>query len=146
MRQFIRHSTDIPIFLSVVSTAVDIPSDHVNSFNAHSRCAMIDVSVGGIACRVSKTLTVGQRVEVYIPSVTPCYRDCGEVMWCKPCGQGFEVGVCFVDGIEAYKSRMVQQVCQIEYYKEIVFEREGRLIDSAQASAEWIQKSVSNDA
>lgn len=139
MRQFIRHPTDIPIFLSAVSSIADTAVNDDDS-NAFENCSMTNVSAGGMACEVSKAIAVGQRVDVCIPSVKPRYTGRGEVVWCRPCEQGFEVGVYFVDNTEAYKSRMVQQVCQIEHYKNIVFEREGRLIDSGQAATEWIQK------
>lgn len=137
MRQFLRHPTDILIYLSSSSAKVGVAAIEAKSLDD---CAMTDVSVGGMACEVSKPLAVGQQVDICIPSVKPCYRGHGEVVWCQPCEQGFEVGVRFVDNEEAYKSRMVQQVCQIEYYKNIVFEREGRLIDSEQAALEWIEK------
>jgi hypothetical protein len=41
---------------------------------------------------------------------------------------------------------MVQQVCQIEHYKNIVYEREGRILDGNEAAAEWIQKHAADFA
>ena len=130
MRQFVRHPTDIPIDVRVA----EMPSlDNMD-------CAMTSVSQGGLSCEVDTELAVGSLVNIDIPSVSPPYHGTAEVVWCEPCGNHFEVGVRFTNHEEAYKSRMVQQVCQIEHYKNLVFEQEGRILDGNQAAAEWIQK------
>lgn len=139
MRQFIRHPTDIPIYLSVAAAPSGVAPADID-LNTPSDCAMTDLSVGGMACEITGPIAIGQCVDIFIPSVKPRYTGHGEVVWCKPRGQGFDVGVRFIDNEEAYKSRMVQQICQIEHYKNIVFEREGRLLDGDQAAAEWIEK------
>ena len=128
MRRFIRHPTDIPIALKVMNAATD--------GNSYSK----DISMGGIACRITEEIGVGSEVVVQIDSVAPTYSGKGQVVWCKPCGSTYEVGVSFDDTDEAFKSRMVQQVCQIEQYKKFVLESEGRELDSNQAAAEWIKK------
>lgn len=133
MRRYVRHPTDIPIFVRAVETRPLSPPD----------CSMTSVSQGGFSCRVDNEISVGCRVDIDIPSVSPSYHGTGEVVWCKPRGRGFEIGVRFTDSEEAFKSRMVQQVCQIEHYKNLVFEREGRVIDGNQAASEWIDKYAS---
>ena len=142
MRQFTRHPTDIPIFLSLSDSMAEPSTDSVVEAESvcANDCSMTDVSLGGMACEVPAELQVGALVDVNIPSVQPCYTGHGEVVWCKRCMQGFEVGIRFVDTEEAYKSRMVQQVCQIEHYKNQVFEQEGRLLDTNEAAAEWVEK------
>jgi c-di-GMP-binding flagellar brake protein YcgR len=129
MRQFTRHPTDIPISVTPC----------INK-TARSRCDMIDVSVGGMACLVDQDFAIGSIVNVDIEAVTPVYHGQAEVIWCRPVRQRYEVGLRFVNTAEAYKSRMVQQVCQIEHYKNMIFEREGRLLDSNEAAYEWIAK------
>lgn len=126
MRQFARHPTDIPIDVTVSSRI--------------SGCSMTDVSQSGLSCKVSNPVNVGSTVNVDIPSVYPPYHSNAEVMWCSHCGDHYEVGLQFLDQDDAFKARMVQQVCQIEDYKNIIFEREGRLLDSNEAAVEWIQK------
>ncbi|HEB28536.1 MAG TPA: PilZ domain-containing protein [Porticoccus sp.] len=130
MRRFIRHPTDIPIDVKVAANLDD----------AESSCYMTTVSQGGLSCEVASRVRVGSTVDIDILSVSPPYHGTGEIMWCRAIGSHFEVGVRFTNLEEAFKARMVQQVCQIEHYKNIVFEREGRLLDGDQAAAEWIEK------
>lgn len=131
MRRFVRHPTDIPIAVRSLQTDAPVDGD---------TCTMLDVSQGGLACEVAQSFAVGSLVEIHIASVWPEYKGRGEVVWCAAKADRFEIGVAFTDHGEAYKSRMVQQVCQIEHYKNIVFEREGRVLDGDQAAAEWIEK------
>ena len=126
MRRFVRHPTDIPIAVTVTG--------------GPSGCSMISVSKGGLSCEVPSKVPVGSTVNVDIPSVSPPYHGNAEVRWCRCCGDHYELGLQFTDQEEAFKARMVQQVCQIEMYKMQVLERDGRLLDGEQAAAEWIEK------
>ncbi len=130
MRRFVRHPTDIPIDVTVSAI----------SPQQESECCMTTVSQGGLSVEVEKKVKVGCRVDIDIPSVSPPYHGSGEVMWCKVKGDHFEVGVHFSGAEEAFRSRMVQQVCQIEHYKNMIFEKEGRSINGEEAAAEWISK------
>ncbi len=130
MRRFVRHPTDIPIIVQ--------PSAYQPERTQES--VMSNVSLGGLSCEVDAELVVGCKVDINIPFLASGYRGCGEVVWCRRRGNRYEVGVRFTDSEEAYKSRMIQQVCQIEHYKKWVLEQEGRQLDGNQAAAEWIEK------
>lgn len=133
MRQYIRHPADVPIHISLE------PNGH--AFEAlNIRGGMVDISQGGIACEVKAPIKVGCLVNVDIDSVSPKYHGLGKVVWCVEKMGSYEVGVCFLDQEEAFRSRMVQQICQIEVYKNMIYEREGRLLDGDEAATEWIQK------
>lgn len=129
MRRFVRHPSDIPIAIRATRAQPDGGGGY-----------MTNVGQGGLACEVDDELRVGCLVDIDILSVNPPYHGSGEVVWCRPREGHFEVGVRFTSHEEAYKSRMVQQVCQIEHYKNLVFEQEGRILDGNQAAAEWIDK------
>lgn len=130
MRHFVRHPTDVPINIQVATLQAQSESD----------CCMTTVSQGGLSCEVVHRVKVGCKVDVAIPSVSPPYNGSGEVMWCRCKGDHFEIGICFTNKEEAFKSRMVQQLCQIEHYKNQIFEKEGRIIDGELAAREWIEK------
>ncbi len=130
MRRFVRHPTDIPIDISVICVGQ----------HEDIHCAMTDVSQGGLSCLVDHAVSVGSFVDVCIHSVSPEYHGQGQVVWCHSENDQYEIGVKFASTNEAFKARMVQQVCQIEHYKNIIYEREGRLLDGNQAAAEWIAK------
>jgi Tfp pilus assembly protein PilZ len=130
MRKFVRNSTDVPIDLEVQSIEPKVISD----------CKMTSISFGGLSCEIDDKLMVGSKLNVSIPSVSPPYHGDGDVVWCKPTEVGYEIGVRFTHFDETTTSRMVQQVCQIEHYKNIVFDREGKLLDGKQAAEQWMDK------
>lgn len=130
MRRFVRHPTDIPIHISAATIQP----------NGTIEYQMTTVSQGGLSCDVDREFATGCLVDIHIPSVTPPYHGLGEVVWCRSKGDSFEIGLRFTNREEAFKSRMVQQVCQIEHYKNMVFEQEGRVLDGNQAANEWIAK------
>lgn len=134
MRHFVRHPTDIPIEVTVSAV----------SAQRESHCCMTTVSEGGLSVEVDRKLTAGCKVNIAIPSVSPPYHGAGEVVWCRANNDRFEIGVYFSDKEEAFRSRMVQQVCQIEHYKNMIFERDGRTINGEEAAAEWIAKYAAN--
>ena len=130
MRRYVRHPSDIPIDIEVCSEA---------QLRDTGGC-LTTVSLGGMSCEVPFRVAVGSTVNIDIPSVSPPYRGVGEVVWCREKGEHFLLGVEFSDTEEAFKSRMVQQLCQIEDYKNRVLRKEGRVLDGDQAAAEWIAK------
>ena len=50
------------------------------------------------------------------------------------------MGVQFLDATDAFRARMVEQVCTIERYRTQVREQEGRELSAHEAAAEWIGK------
>ena len=52
---------------------------------------------------------------------------------------GFEVGIEF-NAQEAFKSKMVEQLCQIEEYRQLMLREQGREIDGEEAAREWISR------
>ncbi len=128
MRKYLRHPSDIPISVASVDAG---PCCSTNLQN---------LSMGGICCEVDKFIASGTEIVVNIPLVKPCYEGHGVVVWCRREDDHFELGIRFDEAQEAFKSRMVSQVCQIEHYKKQVRENEGRELDGEQAAKEWICK------
>jgi hypothetical protein len=127
MRRYVRHPSTIPIELSV------------DRQRSGTSTQLQNVGAGGIACAVEKPLPVGSTVQLRIPLVWPEYKGCGVVVWCRQQASigGFEVGIEF-DAQEAFKSKMVEQLCQIEEYRQQVLNDQGRALDGEQAAREWI--------
>lgn len=126
MRQFIRHPAEIPIEVR--------REDH--PLQAASR--MRNVSLGGLAFGSKQRLDPGTVVEVEIPFVMPGFKTTARVVWCNPRGGAFELGVEFLDAEDAFRGRMVEQVCHIEEYRRAVARDEGRTLSTEEAAAEWI--------
>jgi hypothetical protein len=131
MRQFIRHPADIPIEV--------FAHDQL----AHARRHVYNVSLGGLAFQSDRAIDLGVIVEVRIPFVRPTFETKARVVWCHARETGYELGAEFLDPEDAFRGRMVEQLCYIENYKKTVFQTEGRLLTAEEAAMEWIGKYAS---
>ena len=127
-RQFIRHTVDVPLEVRTVRE------------NGTHQEQGVNVSYGGLAFTSDVCLDVGEIVELRIPTVKPPFEARARVAWCRPEEDHFLVGAEFLDANDAFRSRMVQQVCAIENYRREVEQREGRILTTREAAAEWIAR------
>ena len=128
MRKFIRHPSDIPIdFL-------------IKELSVKDRKYLNDISFGGLSFRSRAAVQVSAIIVITIPFLRPEFQCQAIVKWCHRRGDAFDVGVAFDDQEEAFKTRMVEQICHIEHYKREVLEQEGRALSGEEAAAEWIKR------
>ncbi len=125
-REFIRHTVQVPIEVHTVDGAVEEES--------------VNVSHGGLAFCTETCPPAGEIIELKIPSVDPPFSARGRVAWCRREGKEYLVGVAFLDASDAFRARMVQQVCSIEQYRLEVEAEEGRRLTTPEAAAEWISR------
>ncbi|HET8711247.1 MAG TPA: PilZ domain-containing protein [Spongiibacteraceae bacterium] len=125
MRKFVRHPSSIPIELAV---------ERVSNPRTPELC---NISNGGFACAVDEPIPVGAAIQLRIPMIWPDYRGCGVVVWCHPTPPRYEVGIEFRMQ-DLFKTKMIEQLCQIEHYRRQVMSDEGRDLDGEQAAQEWI--------
>lgn len=127
-RKFIRHTVGVPIEVRPVDGSSARLQESVN------------VSAGGLSF-VSETDFAPETVLlVRIPEVDPPFEAHARVAWSRSEGEGFCIGVQFLDASDAFRARMVEQVCSIERYRREVEEDEGRTLSAPDAAAEWIRK------
>lgn len=126
-REYIRHTADVPIQVRTVDGAAAVGTGR-------------NVSHGGLAFTSELCPADGATIEIAIPDVDPPFQAHARVAWCRPEEDAFLVGVQFLDATDAFRARMVEQVCTIERYRQQVREREGRELTSHEAAAEWIGK------
>ncbi|CAA0082472.1 PilZ domain-containing protein [Zhongshania aliphaticivorans] len=127
MREFIRHVNEIPVAVKVTG-------------ETGSRCGHLrDVSVAGLAFDVARRIKVGSKLNFYVPALSDESVGRGRVVWCRPLQASFRLGLEFDQGCDAYRARVVEQLCLIEHYRQEVKLNEGRDIDAEQAAAEWIE-------
>jgi PilZ domain len=126
MRSFIRHDTDLPIEVKV------------ESHSPRSE-ALRNVSQGGLSFRHHAALPVGAEVRVAIAVAGSGFEAPCRVVWCQPEGEAWQVGVVFVEPEDLFRARMIEQVCQIEQYRE-EHQRSGRQLSGQEAALEWIGK------
>ncbi len=134
-RDYIRHPSGIPIKV--------VPQSNPKQMNLQ----LNNVSVGGLCFDTPDYLSIGGVVKVTINSVKPVFKVKGIVQWCDPKPKdaeggstGYTVGIEFVSPNDAFRVRMVEQVCHIEQYKKEIKESEGRRLTSQKAAIEWIAK------
>ena len=132
VRQFIRHPTDVAIEISAGSQL-----DHALR---HSR----NVGIGGLAFESDQAIEIGMIIELRIPLVHPPFETTARVVWCQATAGGWELGVEFLHADDAFRARMVEQICHIEDYRKGVQRSEGRELTAEQAAMEWIGKDAAN--
>jgi hypothetical protein len=126
-RQFIRHPTEIP---------VEVRPAEGGGTQTRAR----NLSLGGLSLHADSALTLGSVVNVRIASVDPIFETRARVVWCRPAAQGFDLGVAFLDAQDAFRARMVEQVCHIESYRRALIANEGRTLTPEAAAREWIAR------
>jgi hypothetical protein len=125
-RRFIRHPAEIPL--------------EVLDHGPLGRLLLSNVSEGGLCFLSGRPFALGAAVRLRIASVQPRFEAEARVTWCRAVEDGFEVGAQFLDDADAFRARMVEQVCHIERYRREVREREGRDLDGGAAAREWIDR------
>ncbi|MHB1170205.1 MAG: PilZ domain-containing protein [Longimicrobiales bacterium] len=126
-RRFIRHTADVPIEVSTV--AGQPPHRHTG----------VNVSIGGLSFLSDEDLDVGTLVDIRIDSVQPPFSARARVVWARREGDACHVGVQFLDDNDAFRARMVEQVCAIEQYRKQLAEQ-GRTLTREDAAREWIER------
>ncbi len=128
MRRYTRHPASIPIEVKARSDL------------KHGTHNVVNLGIGGLAFRSDREFAQGEPVEIRIPFVQPPFGAQARVCWCKPHGDGFELGVEFLNQDDAYMARMVEQVCHIDNYRKAILRSEGRELSPDEAAREWIAK------
>lgn len=128
MRQFIRHPTEVTIEVSA--------GEQLDHALRHSR----NVGIGGLAFQSDQAIEAGMIIDLRIPLVRPPFETSARVVWCRATDAGWELGVEFLDPDDAFRARMVEQICHIEDYRNGVQRSEGRTLSVDQAAMEWIGK------
>lgn len=125
-RQFYRHPVDIPIQI--------FPQNELSE-----DAPMSDLSEGGLAFHTNVFIESGKVLRIRIPYVDPAFDAECVVRWQRVFGDGdgFEVGVMFLDEETAFRIKMVQQVCHIKNYQKQQL-KAGRELDFSEAANEWI--------
>ena len=127
-RAFIRHTAGVPIEVRAVPGSAARTQQSVN------------VSVGGLSFVSDEDLEPGSTVGIRITEVDPPFEANARVVWSTPEDGRYCIGAQFLDSSDAFRARMVEQVCSIERYRREVEEREGRVLTAQEAASEWIGK------
>lgn len=130
MRKYLRHPSAVPIRYTLLDGNSEANTDNT----------LKNVSGGGLSFHASEPLEVGTVIRVAIRVKIPPFEADATVIWCNKVGGEYEIGVRFLHNKNDFVLRMVQQVCEVEQYKQDILEQEGRRLSSEEAAAEWIAK------
>ncbi|WP_148864427.1 PilZ domain-containing protein [Marinobacter fonticola] len=126
-RAYIRHPADIPLEVSP-------------SYQPSAPGELRNLSRGGLAFTAQQPFPAGSDVTLVINCCPNSLKVRGQVVWCEARDGGYEVGIAFYTPAEAYQVRMVEQICQIEQYRQDVWRKEGRHLTQDEAAQEWISR------
>ena len=128
-RKFLRHPSDIPIEV----TEVNMPFEG-------EREKLQDVSLTGLSFVCKNCPEKGSVIRFRIPVVDPVFEIEGRVAWVTKGEEGYRVGVEFLGLNDAFRGRMVEQVCYIEHYRKKLSKERGEEVSSEEAGVDWIKK------
>ncbi len=128
MRTHIRHPSSFPVSIKLAADDRELVDRICN------------VSVAGLQVKLPHAIDEGTLVEVRITTITPVFSAAARTVWCHQTEADFEVGLHFLEPNDAFKVRMVAQICHIEEYRKSILARKGRHLTVEQAAREWIEK------
>lgn len=126
MRQFIRHPLAIPIQVSHSDTETMLDTQNMG--------------IGGLALVCNQSMNPGTLVQISIPYIEPQFATNARVVWCRDCANGTELGVEFLNSDDAYRTRMIEQICHIENYRKQQLKDHGRMLTAQEAALEWVNQ------
>jgi hypothetical protein len=124
MREFTRHNAGIPI--RIIHNDDDL------------EYILENVSLGGLACQGSLMIPVKTPVEIRMYLLLPEYVSQGRVVWCKKSDDLFELGIEHSGDRDKTRLHMIEQISNIEHYRNEIMLAEGRNLDGEQAAREWV--------
>jgi hypothetical protein len=128
LRVYVRHPSEFPVELRAPDSTLPPRRERLR-----------DLSTGGLCCRSSAAFAEGERVRIRIPVGAASFEAEGRVAWCRPHEDAFQIGIEFIAETEAFRARMVEQICHIERYHRQQ-RAEGREVSEEQAAIEWIDR------
>jgi len=125
---FIKHPDDQPISLRRLK-------EPAYNFNAQRyRIA------GGVRFSVKESVKPGTFIEIETSIQGRMVSFQGRVIWIKELSdQSKQLGLVFDNAEEAYRARMIEQLCHIEHYLRSQ-NAEGRTLNARHAANEWINQ------
>ena len=126
IRIFKRSRSDLPIDVSIDNEA-NPEKEFLN-----------DISLGGLSFKSKVPIQENKIIEITMPLTYPVFQVIGRVRWCRKEGDYYVVGIKFVIPVNELTIEAVEEVCDIDEYKNEVYRKEGRILSSEDAAAEWL--------
>ena len=131
-RRYVRHPIRVPLVVRYGGTDLRTRSG--------------DLSEGGLSFQAINELVHGTQVEVELPVNHTRFKLIGTVAACVRAGEGFRVGLSFVETGLMFKMKLAEQVLRIEELRLALSKERGHEVDKAEAAAIWVEKYASTFA
>jgi hypothetical protein len=120
---------------------VDIPLRFHRAEHDCGRGVAKDIGFGGICFRSDESVATNATITIYFPSVSGEQEVHARVVWCRQQpNRCWEIGAAFCEEYDHFRTRMVEQLFQIELYRRHVEDKEGRHLAMEDAAREWVQR------
>ncbi len=130
IRRYVRQVTGIPVEVSL---------EYRPDYRADDD-TITNISLGGLCFVASDRLDVDESIQVRVPLLNQESSLAGRVVWCEKSERGYEVGLEFDNPDEVERLKMIDQICQIEQFRQQVEQQDGRDLSSEEAAREWIRR------
>lgn len=130
IRRYVRQVTGIPM---------EVTLDYSNNFSAGSD-TITNISLGGLALAAEDPIDINESIKVRCPILNNDAQLSGKVIWCEKSRHGYEIGLEFDDPAQIERMRIIDQIIDIEKFRNQVAKQEGRRLSSEQAAREWISQ------
>lgn len=127
---FIHHPGSIPIDIRLISQKTEQTTTAIE--NANSRL--------GLSFNTNKQLKPGMHIEISIHLRDDDQKFIGQVVFVREKEQGYDVGIVLRSQTDAYRARIIEQVCYINCYIQDQQSHSTKLINPEQCAHEWISR------
>ncbi len=94
---------------------VEISIDYKISGESASKTDLTqNISFGGLCFQTRSEVTPGTLLTLRFPTINPIFEVAGKVAWCSAKKGKVEVGVQFLDENDAYRARMIEEICHLK--------------------------------
>jgi hypothetical protein len=132
IRRHVRHVTGLP---------VDITLDYSSQTDEDTNDDTItNVSLGGMSFISDGPFDIDQRVRVRFPILNDKVTLNCRVIWCESTRRGYKIGIEFDKDDEVLRLRLIDQISEIEDYRQRKESIGGRPLSSEQAAREWVKR------
>jgi len=131
--KFYRHPSEIPVELSPILPTQDVLKKLPSDLN-HAQW-------GGLCFICYQSWEIGSLTRIRLPLVKPSFEAIVHIAWCKKRLSYYEIGAAFLENKDAFHARMMEQLCQIETYRQTQ-KAQGRSLNEETAALEWISSNA----
>ncbi len=112
-RKYIRHPAEIPIEYKISGQTLE-KTDYTKN-----------ISFGGLCFQAQTYIEPGTVLIIKFPTISSKLEVVGKIVWCSQKKEYVDMGVEFQDKNEAYRAKIIEEICYLKNHQRKIFERDG---------------------